>query len=443
MNPIRINDNSSVPKESLPSISRLTDKIADKTLEQLEKEGIFVFPELLRDADDIKKDQMVLQRVNNFYLSGNIMGFLGFGNEKLVIQSRFSKGEQDFLFQYLLENVFDVPNIIDLETDTNNESEIFNLLIFVFPHYLKNAMRKGVYKTYIRNKYNDSNVKGTIDIARHISKNIPFVGNIAYSQREYSYDNSIMELIRHTIEFIKQKSYGHKVLARVKDEVQDVVSATPKYELCNRQKVIHANKTNTIRHAYYREYRELQYLCLLILQHQKHQLGFGSKQIYGLLFDGAWLWEEYVNSIVSDIFYHPMNKVRKGSQRLFDYNRGLIYPDFISRNAENRIIADAKYKPIDNIGNKDYLQVLAYMFRFDAKTGYYFYPEVNDFEDTFLYLNSGSTYENNVAPRNDICVVKHGFKIPNSVDNYNDFCVEMKESENSFRMGITNRMSNN
>lgn len=50
---------------------------------------------------------------------------------------------------------------------------------------------------------------------------------------------------------------------------------------------------------------------------------------------------------------------------------GLIYPDFISRDNKKRIIADAKYKPIDHIGNKDYLQILAYMFRFDAKLGYY------------------------------------------------------------------------
>ena len=103
----------------------------------------------------------------------------------------------------------------------------------------------------------------------------------------------------------------------------------------------------------------------------------GARQIYGILFDGTWLWEEYINSLIEDAFYHPMNKGGKGAQRLFDGNIGLIYPDFISRNSEVRIIADAKYKPIDNIGNRDYLQVLAYMFRFDAKAGYYttFPPE--------------------------------------------------------------------
>ena len=66
-------------------------------------------------------------------------------------------------------------------------------------------MRKGIYKIYVRNEYNDSNVKGTIDINRHIKMNTPFLGNISYSQREFSYENYVIQLIRHTIEFIKRK----------------------------------------------------------------------------------------------------------------------------------------------------------------------------------------------------------------------------------------------
>ncbi len=438
----RIKDNNKVPKESLADISHLVEKIADKTLEQLEKEGIFVFPELIREANDITKDQMVLQSFNNDYFSSNVMGFLGFGNEKLIIESRFSEDKQDYLFQYLLERVLNVPNIVDLNTDTNHQNKIFNLLVYVFPNYLKNAMRKGVYKTYIRNRYNDSNVKGSVDIARHISKNTPFIGKIAYSQREYSYDNLLMELVRHTIEFIKQKPYGHKILSQAKDEVKVVAEVTSNYEICDRQKIINENKTNIVRHAFYKEYRELQHLCLLILGHQKHQFGVGSKQIYGLLFDGAWLWEEYINLLINDIFYHPMNKASKGSQRLFAGGKGgHIYPDFISKNPHDRIIADAKYKPIDNIGNKDYLQVLAYMFRFDANTGLYLYPESNENEDSVLWLNSGSTYENNVQPRNNICVIKHGLKIPRNCDNYQHFSLEMQKSESVFRNGILNQIN--
>ncbi len=433
---LKIKDNSQQKKDAFSHIRNLTDKIADKTLEQLEHEGVFVFPELVKDAEDIAQEQMILQSVNDTYRSGNVMGFLGCGDERLIIESRFCGEDKDHFSQYLLNKVLDFPNIVDLETDADRDNRLFNFLLFLFPYYLKSAMRKGLFKKYIRHKCNDGNVKGAIDVARHIAKNTPFIGNIAYNQREFSYDNHLMELVRHTIEFIKRKSYGNTLLVKVKDEVKLVIEATPKYAPYDRQKIIAQNKKNPIRHAYFREYLALQRLCLLILRHQKHQIGTGSRQIYGILFDGAWLWEEYIHSLIGDAFYHPMNKGGKGAQRLFDGNVGLIYPDFISRNSQPRIIADAKYKPLDNIGNRDYLQLLAYMFRFDAKAGYYLYPEAAGTDDKKLWMNCGSTYEANVTPRDDVSVTKHGLKIPVDALNYAEFSVRMKTCEQEFKSAL-------
>ena len=430
---LRIKDNSQQKKDAFSQVAKLTGKIADKTLEQLEREGVFVFPKTVKDAGDISRDQMILQSVNDTYRASNVMGFLGCGDERLIIDSRFCGEGEDFFFQYLLDKVLDFPNVVDLESDANQDNRLFNFLLFLFPYYLKTAMRKGLFKKYIRYRYNNGNIKGTIDVARHIEKNAPFVGNVAYSQREFSYDNCLMELVRHTIEFVKRKPYGNNLLVKVKDEVKLVVNATPGYEPYDRKKIIEQNKKNTVRHAYFREYLALQRLCLLILQHQKHQIGTGSRQIYGILFDGAWLWEEYINSLIKETFYHPMNKNSAGAQRLFDRNVGLIYPDFISRNSEMRVVADAKYKPIDNIGNRDYLQVLAYMFRFDAKTGYYLYPEAEGSDDLKLRMNCGSTYEANVTPRDDVSVTKHGLKIPVDALNYAEFSVRMKTCEQEFK----------
>lgn len=429
MKQYKIKDNSFVKKENFSDIMGVVKAVADKTLEQLDREGIFVFPEMIDDVEDMTKKQMLLQSVNDSFLSGNVMGFIGVGDERLVIESRFSTGNNDFLFQYLLEKVLDFPNIVNMETDANQDDRLFSLLLFLFPYYLKTAMRKGVFKTYIRNLYNNANVKGIIDISRHIKKNIPFTGNVAYSQREYSYDNYLLELIRHTIEHIKKKPYGNRLLSQVKDEVKLVVEVTSDYELYDKRKIINENKKNVVRHAFFREYRALQQLCILILQNQKHQIGSGSRRIYGILFDGAWLWEEYMNMLVGDIFYHPMNKAKQGGQYLFAGNKGKIYPDFISKNEIDRVIADAKYKPIDNIGNKDYLQLLAYMFRFDAKEGFYLYPEAENTDDLRLCVNKGSSYENNVSAREEVCVTKHGLKIPNDTERYDDFVSKIKECE--------------
>ncbi len=429
---LKIKDNQYTLKSEFHEVSSIVSRVCDKTLAQLEQEGVFVFPNMLKDTEDLSRDQMILKSCNQHYVSGNVMGFLGAGEERLVIESRFSKGENDFFFQYLLEKVLNFPDFINLQTSANQEEQMFLLLMFLFPKYLSEAMRKGIFKTYIQKQYNDGNVRGTIDVARHIRKNIPFTGKIAYHQREYSYDNSLTELVRHTIEYIRSKAIGHKLLHGIKDAVAQIVDATPGYKAADRRKIIEANRKNAVRHAYFHEYSVLQQLCILILQDQEQQFGIGNHKVYGILFDGAWLWEEYVNTLIEERFYHPKNKAGVGVQRLFAGGIGKIYPDFIGRDPENRIIADAKYKPINNIRNEDYFQVLAYMLRFDAKKGYYLYPEANGIESKKLFLNQGSTYEENVSERKDICVIKYGLHIPENAVDYNDFVDKLKQREKEF-----------
>lgn len=442
---LKVKDNSSYPKEFFNDISHLTEKVINKDLKQLHKEGIFIFPEVIKDSQDVSSDQMILKNINNKNITSNLMGMIGYKGEQLSIGSRFSKGEEDYFLQYMLECVFDSHNIFELNTTINYETKIFDLLSYVFPVYLKSAMRKGLFKTYILNRYNDSNIKGSIDISRHISHNTPFIGNIAYNQREFSYDNYLMQLIRHTIEFIKTKSYGNHLLYKEKENVAAVIEATSSYEYYDRRTIIMENKKNPIRHAYYHEYRSLQQLCIKILQYEKHQIGGGTDDVHGVLFDGAWMWEGYVNYLIGDHYYHPMNKNRHGEsgvqwllhdERAGKGNKGMIYPDFMSRNSENRIIADAKYKPIENINSQDYQQVLAYMFRFDSKKGFYLYPETDKLESVELKLNSGSSYEKTVTPREDISVIQCGLHIPEGCSSYEQFKKNIKNSEEKFKKQI-------
>ena len=131
------------------------------------------------------------------------------------------------------------------------------------------------------------------------------------------------------------------------------------------------------------------------------------------------VWERISGGFVSSI-------------KLFAGNTGLIYPDFISKNQNERIIADAKYKPVENIGNKDYLQVLAYMLRFDAKKGYYLYPEKQNRNSLELRVNSGVSFEKNIVPREDMKVIKHGLLIPDKVSNYEEFVQSIRQSEKKF-----------
>ena len=425
----KVKDNTTYITSRFSCNQCIVSNILNKSLNQLDAEGLFIFPEAIKKVEDLTRDQMILQEFNGKYRTGNVMGFIGYGKERLIIQSRFCNDKEDYFLSYLLERVLNIPNIVSLDADTSSDKRLLNFLLFIFPKYLENAIRKGLYKQYIHKKYNDTNIKGKIDIPRHLTKNTPFIGSIAYSQRLFSYDNMLMELIRHTIEFIKSKSYGSIILSDIKEELKLIVNATQSYRTCDRQKIIEQNKKNSIRHAYFREYSALQRLCILILKSEKHDIGSGIQNSYGILFDGAWLWEEYINILLSSHFYHPKNKSKFGAHQLFSDGKGLIYPDFISKSTDPRLIVDAKYKPIENIRGRDYLQVLAYMYRFDASKGYYIYPDSEGQVPLVLNLNKGSTYENNVSARNDVNIIKLGFKIPNKSADYDDFKMQIHESE--------------
>lgn len=430
MNRLNIKDNQCLSKEKFIGVQGITAGIANKTLSQLE-ESIFVFPESLKYTRDLDKDQIILKEYKDSFATGNVMGYLGIENEYLEIESRFSIGDKDYFLQYLLERVLDIPNFVSLSTEISKDEKLFMLLVFLFPYYLKKAMRKGIFKSYICNEYNDKNIRGKIDVDRHIKENSLFIGNIAYTKREYSFDNYLTGLIRHTIEYIKSKSYGNRLLRKVREEVNIILKSSRGY--LDKASVIEKNRQKTVRHAYYSEYRELQKLCILILKKEKYSFEGSGRKMYGILFDGAWLFEEYINLLIGDSFYHPMNKEGIGKQYLFSGNIGMVYPDFIGKDIENRVIADAKYKPIDNIGNKDYLQMLAYMLRFDSKRGVFLYPESLDNNIKTLTVNRGLTYEDNVKQRDNTYVLKYGLKVPQYADSYSDFVDKIKVNEDKLK----------
>ena len=148
-----ITDNSNKPKGDFSDCKGLLGRIANCSLEYLENEGVFVFPEHVKDSDDLSKEQVVIKGIDNDYVTSNVMGFLGFNGEKLTIKSRFSSEQdsKDFFLQYLIQKVFDFPNFIDFSIQSNFKENIFMYLVFLFPYYLKKAMRKGLFKTYVRN----------------------------------------------------------------------------------------------------------------------------------------------------------------------------------------------------------------------------------------------------------------------------------------------------
>ena len=432
---MRITDNQHkiVKEEFVEEYSKLSNLLLDRTLESLSQdERVFIFPNDLKNSPDLEKDQKIFETVNQEIKTGNVIGFLGCGQERLTISSRFSDESNDHFLHYLLQKVLNI-NLTSLDVGLSPEDKLYQLLVYLFPKYLQAAIRKGLYKEYHRFSHNDSNVKGVIDVRNHLHKNLPFTGNVAYTTREFTYDNPLMQLVRHTIEYIKnQKSIGRGVLDNLstsRENVSEIVRVTPSYKLADRTKIIRGNQSKPIRHAYFHEYRKLQELCLMILTQEKHGLGYQDQKIHGILFDVAWLWEEYVHTLLPKGFLHPRNKEKKGGILVFSDGKRKVYPDFYDR--ERKIVLDAKYKKLEftekGINREDLFQLISYSYILEAEKAGLVFPSEDKVVDNEIGKLAGY----------GALLKKWSIQISRESSSYSEFCEMMENSEETFKRNIT------
>lgn len=435
---ITIQDNNYKGKVcSLQEISDLLP-IANKPIKQLceEDNHLLVFPLSIDDADDKIGESNIIdiytEDENSVRIkSGNIMGFVGRKNKLLKIYSRFDNSKSDFFLHYILQKVLGF-NFFNMEF-TSSEESVFDFLLYLFPALLKKAMGKGLYKEYRRMHYNDSNVCGTIDISRHIQENIPFCGTVAYDTREYSYDNSITELIRHTIEYIKTFPFGNAILSSdriLEENIREIILYTPSYNRLKRMKIINENLRPTC-HPFYKEYTVLQKLCVQILRQEELKYGTDEDKVYGILFDGAWLWEEYLNTLLSNKgFKHPENKLGTGAIYLFEHG-GQRFPDFWKKD----FVLDAKYKRLAQKGNHldidrdDVHQIMAYMYRLKAQRGGIICPLTGDENKIISEKMHKDSYNGSMSI--------FALAIPKNCESFSDFTTQIAEYEELLMSAIT------
>lgn len=251
------------------------------------------------------------------------------------------------------------------------------------------------------------------------------MGNIAYTTREFTYDNPLMQLIRHTIEYIKnQKGFG-VLLDSNRETIAEIIRVSPSYKLADRAKIIRMNKTKPIRHAYFREYRKLQELCLMILNREKHGLGYQEQKIHGILFDVAWLWEEYVYTLLPKYFVHPRNKDKTDGISVFSVGKRKVYPDFYDR--ERKTVLDAKYKKLEfterGINREDLFQLISYSYILEAEKAGLIFPSMEQSVNSEIGKLAGYGAQ----------LKKWSIQIPQNASSYSAFCKMMENSEENFK----------
>lgn len=379
------------------------------------------------------------QRGAKSFKTGNIAGFFGVRNKnserlEIRIKSRFDDSDQQYFVRYMLAKISGIELLPELKTQAEFGGN-FDFLLFLFPEYLHLALSQGIFRTYKYFNYSDSKPKGRIDVSRHLATNIPFQGNVAYSFREYTEQNDLMLMIREVIELISHNLPGLiNNNSDFKEDCQTICMHTPYYGKISLWRLTELN-SRPIKNPFYTNYELLRQLCIHILRND--ELKFSNKsndEIYGLVYDLSWLWEEYLNVLFRAVkcikgFIHPMNRSFDYGIKPFSNSEYKLYPDFY-RDKDIPFVIDAKYKKFrsknDVIDRNDLLQITTYMHILKARFGALVYPKIKRSDDNSI----------NYKEISSLSIKGYGgelyrlpLEIPNSCETFDSFVDEMKKSE--------------
>lgn len=361
--------------------------------------------------------------INKQNQSVKVRGYVGVINANIEVEetikdltinigSRFDAGKQQYFLNYIFSKVFNVNGKIFEDMEPNVDSNVNWDILFamVFIKYLNETKSTGLYRKYQTFEYNDSKLKGRIDISRHIKFNMIDNGKVAYSTREYTVNNNINHLILLANDQLEKKyNQIYRNILNGKPEARKIIdelkSKIPDYKTADARKILRET-ARPITHPYYNRFENLRKISIMILR----RLGYNVFQdtgarVVGIVIDMASLWETFLEETIfkglrfgDDLYFANiqdengiLQERKNGSQKKFMRK---IKPDFTVRdNGENReykAVFDAKYRDAwgknvfqtgdsswDSGIREDVFQVMAYMLALNCDVGGVVFP-VND-----------------------------------------------------------------
>ena len=166
----------------------------------------------------------------------------------------------------------------------------------------------------------------------------------------------------------------------------------------------------------------------MILNSEKHGLGYQEQKIHGILFDVAWLWEEYVHTLLPKDFIHPRNKDKMNGISVFSSGIRKVYPDFYHK--ELKIVLDAKYKKLEltekGINRDDLFQLISYAYIIQAENAGLIFPSIEQTVSSEIGKVAGY----------GVLLKKWSIQIPQKVSSYKEFYDMIQISEKMFQNNI-------
>jgi 5-methylcytosine-specific restriction enzyme subunit McrC len=274
----------------------------------------------------------------------------------------------------------------------NVSRQSIHLLDIYFEWFLNEVqllIHQGLIKQYYKETGNVKALKGKLEFAGHIQKNLVHKERFYTTHQVYDKDHLIHQILGQALEIIASLSKGNYLYSKCKTvqlnfpEVQSIKANENTFT-----KIPKSRKTAP--------YENALAIARLIILNYAPNISSGSEKMLALLFDMNSLWEEYVLVRLKQACQASDVSVYGQSSKSF-WNGITIRPDIVlEKNEEVTLIIDTKWKNIDQSqpSTHDLRQMYVYNEYWKSKRSLLLYPsnitsdKITDF-NAFASLHDG------------------------------------------------------
>lgn len=259
---------------------------------------------------------------------------------------------------------------------------LLDIYFELFLNEVQLLIHQGLIKQYYKQTGNVKALKGKLEFAGHIQRNLVHKERFFTTHQVYEKDHLIHQILGQALDIVANLSKGSYLYGKCKTvqlnfpEVKSIKATENTFS-----KIVKSRKTAPYETA-------LEIARLIILNYAPN-ISSGSEKMLALLFDMNNLWEEYIlTRLKQTVINRPDIEVYSQSSKGF-WNGITIRPDIVlekrlSDNKKEVLIIDTKWKNIDQSkpSTHDLRQMYVYNEYWNSTKSFLLYPSYeNDLED--------------------------------------------------------------
>jgi 5-methylcytosine-specific restriction enzyme subunit McrC len=268
---------------------------------------------------------------------------------------------------------------VDNVGQANVSKQNIHLLDIYFEWFLEEVqllIRQGLVKQYYKEKSNMKVLKGKLEFAEHINKNLIHKERFFTSHQVYKKDHLVHQILGQAIDIVEQMSSGSYFYSKCKTiklnfpEVRKIQATAATFNTIPKTRKTLPYKT------------ALEIARLIILNYAPN-ISSGKENMLALLFDMNSLWEEYILMRLKQVSKEKLEIIGQNS-KVF-WNGVTIRPDIVIKNEFETYIIDTKWKNLNgrNPSTNDLRQMYVYNDYWRSTKAILLYPSNNSEQPTF------------------------------------------------------------